>query len=87
MDKFKPGGFLAGQTFTLDDKWLKFVGAYKGSFSVPRSQIETVTVNQVNAGSSELQIIGKGTVLASVVLPGNWAEKTQVWIMEKLNLV
>lgn len=84
MKKFQPGGFLGGQTFTLDDKFLKFQGAYKGAFTVPVSQIETVTTDQVKAGTSELKILGKGTVLASVQLPTPWAEKSMLWILENL---
>jgi microcompartment protein CcmK/EutM len=77
---------LSGQTFTITDNLLKFMGAGKGAFTVPLKSIETVTVDQVGAGSSELKIIGKGTVLASVVLPRTWVTKTQEWLLENLNL-
>lgn len=87
MEKFQPGGMMAGQTFELDDKWLKFVGASNGYFSVPRKHIETVSISPKSAGSSYLQIIGKGTVLASVELPYSLAEKSQLWLFEKLNLL
>jgi len=83
---FKPGGFLSGQTFIIDDKCLKFSGSYKGALIIPRSQIETITITPVLAGLSEMRLIGNGTILAKIKLPHSWAEKTQRWITEKLNL-
>jgi len=80
--KFRPGGFLGAQTFTLTDTLLKFSGAYVGSFIVARKDIETVTVDQKSMGKSELKLIGKGTTLASVVLPTNWSKKSMEWILK-----
>lgn len=42
--KFRPGGLLAGQTFTLDDNFLKYKNAYGKYASVPRKSIQTVVI-------------------------------------------
>lgn len=81
---YRPGGILLGQTFTLDDQFLKYKGVYGKSFSVPRSQIETVVVDTIGRGKGLLKVVGKGTTLASVELPINLAEKTQAWILQQL---
>ena len=80
MIKFSPT--LSGQTFTMDEKDLKFVGTYNGHFVVRRADIETVTTSVVSAGKSQLRVIGKGTDLATVVLPASWAESARNWILD-----
>jgi hypothetical protein len=78
--KFSPT--LSGQTFTMDEKDLKFVGTYNGHFVVRRADIETVTTSVVSAGKSQLRVIGKGTDLATVILPASWAESARNWILD-----
>ena len=84
LEKFQTG---VGQTFELDNKWLKFIGASNGYFKVPKSHIETVSISVINAGTSELRIIGKGAILASVSFPFQLPKQAQEWIIEKLNIV
>lgn len=84
--KFKPGGLLAGQTFTLDDSFLKYKNAYGKYATVPRKSIQTVVVEPKKAGTSYLKLIGHGTNLASIEMPHPWCEKTQLWIMEQLGI-
>lgn len=82
--KYRIGGILAGKTLILDEDFLSYKGVYGQSFSVPRSQIDTVVVDTIGRGKASLKIIGRGTTLASVDLPIPWAEKAQRWILENL---
>mgnify|MGYP000707680042 CR=1 FL=1 len=81
---FKPGGLLSGQVFRLDDKLLTYKNAYGKYATVPRSAIQTVTVDAKGRGTSTLKLIGSGTVLASIDLPHPWAAATQRWLLEQL---
>lgn len=84
--KFKPGGFLGGQVFTLDDSFLKYKNAYGKYATVPRKSIETIVIEPKKRGVSYLKLIGKGTDLASIEMPQPWCEKTQLWLMEQLGI-
>ena len=84
--KFKPGGLLGGQVFTLDDKFLKYKNAYGKYATVPRNSIQTVVIEPKKAGSSYLKLIGYGTDLASIEMPQSWCEKTQAWLIEQLGI-
>jgi hypothetical protein len=84
--KFKPGGLLGGQVFTLDDNFLKYKNAYGKYATVPRKSIETVVIEPKKRGASYLKLIGKGTDLASIEMPHTWCEKTQLWLMEQLGI-
>ena len=84
--KFKPGGFLGGQVFTLDDNFLKYKNAYGKYATVPKKSIQTVVIEPIKAGKSYFKIIGQGTDLASIEMPHPWCEKTQLWLMEQLGL-
>lgn len=83
---FKPGGFLALQTFTIDGKLLKYVGAYGKYATVPISSISTVTISPVSWGKSSLKIVGQGTDLANIIMATPWCMKTQEWLLDKLNI-
>lgn len=83
---FRPGGILSGQVFTLDDQLLTYRNAYGKLATVPRSAIETVTVDAKGRGTSTLKIIGKGTELAAIDLPHPWAVATQRWLLEEFGL-
>ena len=85
-EKFKPGGLLAGQVFTLDDNFLKYKNAYGKYATVPKKSIQTVVIEPIKAGKSSLKIIGQGTDLASIEMPHPWCEKTQLWLMEQLGI-
>jgi hypothetical protein len=84
--KFKPGGLLGGQVFTLDDNFLKYKNAYGKYATVPRKSIETIVLEPKKRGVSYLKLIGKGTDLASIEMPQPWCEKTQLWLMEQLGI-
>ncbi len=84
--RFRPGGLLSGQVFTLDDQFLSYKNAYGKYATVPRSSIQTVTVDAKGWGKSILKIIGQGTELASIQMPHPWAAKTQKWLIEQLQL-
>lgn len=83
---FKPGGFLSGQVFTLDDKLFSYKNAYGKTATVPRSAIQTVTIDTKGRGKAILKIIGAGTDLASIELPNPWATKAQAWLLEQLGI-
>lgn len=84
--KFKPGGLLAGHTFSLDDSFLKYKNAYGKYATVPRKSIKAVVIEPKKRGSSYLKLIGDGTDLATIEMPHPWCEKTQLWIMEQLGI-
>ncbi len=85
--KYRAGGLLAGQTFTIDDGMLKFQGPYGKRFAVPISQIDTVTTDSAKGmGKAKLKIVGNGTELASIDLPAIWVSKTQEWLLQNLDL-
>lgn len=77
---------MSGQVFTLEDSLLTYKNAYGKMASVPRSAIQTVTIDAKGAGKSDLRIIGHGTVLATITLPNSWAQQVQKWLIEKLSL-
>lgn len=85
-ETFRPGTFLSGQVFTLDEHTLSYKNAYGKIATVPRSAIQTVVIDAKGRGKSILKLIGQGTELASVELPNPWAVKTQAWLLEKLGL-
>jgi hypothetical protein len=83
---FKPGGFISGQVFEIDNKFLTYKNAYGKKANVPISAITTVTIDAKGMGKSDLKIIGHGTELATITMPSNWCEKAQSWILDSLNL-
>lgn len=85
-ETFRPGSFLSGQVFTLDETTLSYRNAYGKFATVPRSAIQTVAIDTRGRGQSVLKLVGHGTELASIVLPHTWAVKTQRWLLEKLGL-
>ncbi len=83
---FKPGGFLSGQVFTLDDYFFSYKNAYGKYATVPRKSIQTVTIDAKGFGKSILKLIGGGTELAKIELPHNWAKKAMEWLIKELEL-
>jgi hypothetical protein len=84
--QFKPGGFLSGQVFTLDDSFFNYKNAYGKYSNVPRNSIKTVVLDTKGRGQSILKIIGEGSELALIPLPHTWALKTQQWLIEELKI-
>ena len=84
--KYRMGGILAGQTLTIDKDILKYQSAYGKRFSVPISQIDSITVDTAKGtGKAKLKIVGNGTELASVDVPAPWASKAQAWLMDNIH--
>jgi hypothetical protein len=83
---FKPGGFLSGQVFTLDDQLFSYKNAYGKYATVPRKSIQTVVIDAKGRGHSTLKLIGAGTELAKIDLPNSWARKTMEWLIKELNI-
>lgn len=75
---------FGGYVFTSDGKYLRYQSAYAKSFRVPISDIDTVSLEKAGWGKNKIQIIGQGTVLASVDLPQDWAEKTQEFVLNEV---
>ena len=82
----KPGGFLSGQVFEIDDRFLTYKNAYGKKASVPKSAITTVVIDAKGMGNSTLKIVGQGTDLANIDMPNPLCEKTQRWILESLDI-
>jgi hypothetical protein len=82
---YRAGGLIAGKKFTIHKGKLKFEGVYGKRFTVPVSEIDTVTVDSGGLGKGVLKIIGHGTTLASIELPFPWAEKSQNWILKNIS--
>lgn len=75
---------LFGYRFKADDSWLSYQSAYGRSARILKSDIESVSLAQgKKRGKSVVQINGKGTVLATVELPRNWAQKAQEFILRE----
>ena len=81
----KPGGFLSGQKFTLDDKFLSYKNAYGKTAKIPRAAIATAVIEPYKMGQSILKIIGSGTELVKITMPNLWCEQAQEWIVDNLN--
>lgn len=75
---------FGGYKFTIDEKYLKYQSAYGKSFRVPKSAIESVSLDEAGAGKNELKVNGNGTVLASVKLAKPWTEKAQDFIYDEI---
>lgn len=75
-----------GHTLAVNGIWLEWVHVYGNGFRVPLSAVSAVTVDKAGWGKGVLRVIGSGAELAKVTdLPLPWAERAQVWIMERLN--
>jgi len=80
----KPGGFLSGNKFEINNNTFKYTGVYGKFSTVPLNSIKSVTLSPGGWGKVLLNIIGEGTTLASIELPRNWAEKAMDWIFDEL---
>jgi hypothetical protein len=86
--KFNPG-FLSGVTLAIDENFVKYTGMLGGvqAGSVPIKSIKAITVEPgVKPGSVQLKFIGDGTSLGALEMAINYAQKSQLWLMEQLNL-
>jgi hypothetical protein len=86
----KIGGSLSGKKLIIDENFITY-SATDGRFKVKKSSIDTVSIDAVKkgilkAGMGMVQLIGKGTILASVSLPLGWAEKMQEAILNEIEV-
>ena len=84
-EKMRIGLLGAGGTFKIKDGYLSYQNPYSKTFRVRISDIETAVVDVVGGGQGELKVIGHGTELAKMKLPIPWANKSQEWILSKIN--
>jgi len=82
--KLSIGLLGAGGKLTIKDSFLNFSHPYGKTFRVRMDDIDTVTVDVIGMGKSELKVIGKGAYLAKVKMPTTWANKCQEWILSKM---
>jgi len=75
---------LGGYKFKADDNYITYKSAYGKSFRVVKSDIESVSLDLKSAGKCIVKLVGKGTILAEVELPKNWAEKAQDFILSEI---
>ena len=72
--------FLGGHQFVANDEYVKYTSMFGKTFRVLRKDIESVSLDKGGMGKNKIKVNGKGTVLAEVELPRNWAEKAQDFI-------
>lgn len=79
---FKIGFLGAGGKLEINSGFLSYKSPYANkNFKVQLSDIDTVSLAPGGLGKSVLKVIGKGTDLASVIMPTDWANKSQEWIL------
>jgi len=79
---FKIGFMAAGGKLEINNGFLSFKSPYANkNFKIQLSDIETISLAPGGTGKSLLKIIGRGTDLASVIMPTSWADKSQEWIL------
>jgi hypothetical protein len=81
---FRPGTFLSGQTLVVDEAFVRFTAVYGKGFRVPRSEVETVTVDTSRWGRGLLKLVGRGVELAKAEMPLPWCYQAQKWLLEQL---
>lgn len=76
---------LFGYRFSIKDGMLKYKSAYGKAFTVRLKDVETASVAEAGRGKGTLRLIGRGTTLADVTLPRQWAEKVQAFVLSNLD--
>lgn len=88
-NKFSPG-LLSGIHFEVDEETVK----YKIS-SLFKTQTEILSKDSIKSiiiepgkgvGSAELKFIGEDIILGSIETTALWATKSQLWLLNELNL-
>lgn len=74
---------LGGYKFTADDQYVSYKSIYGKFFRVARKDIESVSLDKGGIGKNIIKVNGRGTVLAQVEMPKQWAEKAQEFIMKE----
>ena len=74
---------LGGYKFTADDQYVAYKSVYGKFFRVARKDIESVSLDKGGIGKNIIKVNGRGTILAQVEMPKQWAEKAQEFIMKE----
>lgn len=75
---------LGGYKFKADDNYISYQSIYGKSFRVLKHDIETVSLDKAGLGKNMVKLNGKGTLLAEVEMPKDWAEKAQDFIVSEI---
>lgn len=75
---------LGGYRFKSDDNYISYQSMYGKSFRVLKADVETVSLDKGGLGKNIVKLNGKGTLLAEVELPKQWAEKAQDFILGEI---
>lgn len=82
-DERKLSFALGGYTFTADDQYVSYKSIYGKFFRVARKDIESVSLDKGGMGKNFIKVNGRGTTLAQLEMPKQWAEKAQEFIMNE----
>ncbi len=82
-DERKLSFALGGYTFTADDQYVSYKSIYGKFFRVARKDIESVSLDKGGMGKNLIKVNGRGTTLAQLEMPKQWAEKAQEFIMNE----
>jgi hypothetical protein len=82
-DERKLSFALGGYTFTADDRYVSYKSIYGKFFRVARKDIESVSLDKGGMGKNLIKVNGRGTTLAQLEMPKQWAEKAQEFIMNE----
>lgn len=74
---------MGGYTFTADDQYLSYKSIYGKFLRVARKDIESVSLDKGGLGKNIIKVNGRGTTLAQIEMPKQWAEKAQEFIMSE----
>lgn len=74
---------FGGYKFKADEKYVSYQSAYGKFFRVARKDIESVSLDEGGMGKYKIKVNGRGTTLAEVELPKQWAEQAQEFIEEE----
>ena len=73
-----------GYRFKSDDRWIEYKSAYGRSARILKSDIESVSLDESKRGKVKVQVLGRGTTLASFELPKSWGYKVQDFILQQI---
>lgn len=82
-DERKLSFALGGYTFTANDQYVSYKSIYGKFFRVARKDIESVSLDKGGLGKNIIKVNGRGTTLAQIEMPQQWAEKAQEFIMNE----
>ncbi|MCL4366719.1 hypothetical protein M1563_00925 [Patescibacteria group bacterium] len=75
---------MGGYTFKANDNYISYQSIYGKSFRVVKADIESVSLDKGGMGKNVVKLNGRGTLLAEVEIPKNWAEKVQDFVLNEI---